>query len=80
MKAHLRASAYEKHRSRLSENADAKPNAGAINRARSFIDFSHEYNTQARSNFTSEAAFFAVTSVAVAWPIIHSLRLLSGAS
>jgi hypothetical protein len=80
MKAHLRASAYEKHGSRPGENANANCGAGAINRARSFLDLSHEYDNQARSNFASEAAAFAIiTAIAVAWPVIYGWRLLAGA-
>jgi hypothetical protein len=50
-----------------------------MNRARSFIDLSLEYDSQARSNFTSEAVAFAIiTAIAVAWPMIYGLRLLAG--
>lgn len=80
MQAHLRAAAYRRHRSRPGNDADANHDAGAIKRARSFVDLSLEYDGQARSNFASEAAAFAIiTAIAVAWPMIYSLRLLAGA-
>lgn len=80
MQAHLRAAAYRKHRSRPGERPAANHDAAAINRARSFVDLSLEYDSQARSNFTSEAVAFAIiTAIAVAWPMIYGLRVLSGA-
>jgi hypothetical protein len=65
---------------RPGDNADDNHDAGAIERARSFVDLSLEYDDQARSNFASEATAFAIiAAIAVAWPMIYSLRLLAGA-
>src|SRR5687768_4522809 len=43
MQARLRAATYRRHRLRPSDNADDNQVAGAIERARSFVDLSLEY-------------------------------------
>jgi hypothetical protein len=68
MNAHLRAAAYG------GKNAVSPNN----NSARSFLDLSREYDSQARSNFTREAIVFAVIAiVAIAWPFIHSMQVFA---
>lgn len=80
MKAHLRAAIYQRPDARPAEDTAASHGAAAIDRARSFVDLSLEYDSQARSNFASEAAAFAIiTVIAVGWPMIYGLRLLAGA-
>ena len=69
MNAHLRAAAYGRQ--------ELFPPA-ANKRARSFLNLSRQYDTQARENFAKEAVIFAViVIVAVAWPFIHSMRILA---
>ena len=46
--------------------------------ARSLLNLSREYDTQARDNFTREAMIFAViTIVAIAWPFVLSMQILA---
>ncbi len=68
MNAHLRAAAY----------GGQKSMPPARKSARSLLDLSREYDTQARGNFTREAMIFAViTVVAIAWPFVQSMRILA---
>jgi hypothetical protein len=81
MTAHLRTSAYGERKNSSGANLDYARGEAAAVRARSFLNLGHEYDRQARSNFAREAPLFAIiTAIAVAWPMIYSLRLLSGAS
>ncbi|HMJ89109.1 MAG TPA: hypothetical protein VK530_04800 [Candidatus Acidoferrum sp.] len=52
--------------------------ARAIIQSGSLIDLGHEYDNQARQNFIREAALLAIIAcAAVAWPAIHTLRILA---
>ena len=69
MKSHLRAAAYSRR-----DSARAK----RIKSARSLLNLSRAYDSQARDNFAKEAIAFAVIMiVAVAWPFIHGMQVLA---
>ena len=81
MNAHLRASAYDE--AQLEREAGPLPSltngsGGARERIRSFLHLGHQYDVQARDNFTKEAVFFVLIAALSIWPLIHAVKAMAG--
>ena len=81
MKAHLRASTYRDRKAGETPATTSPSGFGyrSTSRARALFNLGREYDIQARDNFAKEAVFFGIIIfAALAWPLVQSLRALTG--
>jgi hypothetical protein len=77
MTAHFRAPALGERKNSSESDLDYHRGDAASGKARSFLNLSHEYDRQARSNFANEAFLFGIIIIfALIWPVVQSVRAL----